>query len=150
MSNWKNEKGLYIRLEDFKGGMEVQRKKVKEALNDSNCRYYYEASQLNFSKIPGSPVAYWVAQSLLTIFESEPNIGKLADVRIGMGTGNNDLFLREWWEVNVSKIGFEIKNVKEADLSEKNIFLMAKEGTADDGMGIKTKLYGMTQMEDWK
>lgn len=140
LSNWKNEKGLYIRLEDFKGGMEVQRKKVKEALNDSNCRYYYEASQLNFSKIPGSPVAYWVAQSLLTIFESEPNIGKLADVRIGMGTGNNDLFLREWWEVNVSKIGFEIKNVKEADLSEKKYFPYGKGGDCRRWYGNQDKI----------
>ena len=51
--------GLYFKLSDFKGGMEVQKQKVLEALADKNCGYFYEADQSNFSKIPGSPVAYW-------------------------------------------------------------------------------------------
>ena len=59
------EKGLYFRLSEFKGGMEVQRQKVLEAITDPDCGYFYEAQQSNFSKIPGSPVAYWVSEAFL-------------------------------------------------------------------------------------
>ena len=50
-----NEQGLYFRLSDFKGGMEVQKEKVMEAIVHPNCGYFYEAKQSNFSKIPGKP-----------------------------------------------------------------------------------------------
>jgi hypothetical protein len=33
--------GLYIKLSEFKGGMEVQRQKVIEALKDKSCNYFY-------------------------------------------------------------------------------------------------------------
>lgn len=99
LSNWKNEKGLYIRLEDFKGGMEVQRKRVKEALSNPDCGFFYESSQSNFSRIPGSPVAYWVSEKIYKIFESE-NLDKRYDVKAGICTGNNEKFILFWHEVD--------------------------------------------------
>ena len=45
------ELGLYIKLSEFKGGMNVQRKKVLEALSDCECGYYYETNQDLFNKI---------------------------------------------------------------------------------------------------
>ena len=56
----------------------------------------YAADQSNFSKIPGSPVAYWVNASILTAYEQGNLIGDSADVKIGMGTGKNEIFVREW------------------------------------------------------
>lgn len=52
------ESGLYIRLEKFKGDMEVQKQKVLEAIENKNCGYFYEAKQDNFSELPCSPIAY--------------------------------------------------------------------------------------------
>lgn len=52
------EKGLYFKLSDFKGGMDVQKEKVLEAIEDKECGYFYEAKQEDFTKIPGTPVAY--------------------------------------------------------------------------------------------
>ena len=100
------ENGLYFKLSDFKGGMEVQKQKVLEALADKNCGYFYETDQSNFSKIPGSPVAYWVNASILTAYEQGNLIGDSADVKIGMGTGKNEIFVREWWEVFYTKIDY--------------------------------------------
>lgn len=54
--------GCYIRLEDFKGDMDVQRNKVMEAIENADCGYFFETKQSSFGKIPGSPVAYWVSQ----------------------------------------------------------------------------------------
>lgn len=112
------ESGLYFKLSDFKGGMEVQKQKVLEALADKNCGYFYESDQSNFSKIPGSPVAYWVNASILTAYEQGNLIGDSADVKIGMGTGKNEIFVREWWEVFYTKIDFSLKTIN--DLAESN------------------------------
>ena len=112
------ENGLYFKLSDFKGGMEVQKQQVLEALANKNCGYFYEADQSNFSKIPGSPVAYWVNASILTAYEQGNLIGDSADVKIGMGTGKNEIFVREWWEVFYTKIDFSLKTIN--DLAESN------------------------------
>src|SRR5699024_4308910 len=61
-------KGLYFKLSEFRGGMDVQRQKVLEALADKDCGYFYEASAQNFAKIPGAPVAYWVSERVTAIF----------------------------------------------------------------------------------
>lgn len=94
------EDGLYIRLEDFKGDMEVQKQKVLEALKNDNCNYFYESSENNFSKIPGSPIAYWVSISLFKIFEINRLLGNVCLPRQGLITGDNDRFLRLWFEVS--------------------------------------------------
>ena len=103
LKNGKTEiKGEYFRLIDFTGGMEVQRKKVKEAINNHNCGYYFEQCSDNFAKIPGSPVAYWVSESVFDAFTKE----HLADhyiIRNGISTGNNEKYLRTWAEVSALK-----------------------------------------------
>ena len=91
------ETGLYFKLSDFKGGMEVQKQKVLEALADKTCGYFYEADQSNFSKIPGSPVAYWWGN--FEIF----SLPKIRDYYESAGrnkTHNNELYTRNWWEIS--------------------------------------------------
>lgn len=64
----------------------------------------YVADQSNFSKIPGSPVAYWVSKPVYQAFDNE-KIGKYAISDGQTKTGNNDKYLRMLWEVPVSEIG---------------------------------------------
>lgn len=97
-------KGLYFKLSDFKGGMEVQKQKVLEALADENCKYFYETSKDNFSKIPGSPVAYWVSEKVLIAFNSKPIDSFFKAVVKGIFTGDNSRFLRLWYEVQANKL----------------------------------------------
>ena len=98
------KKGCYLRLVDFHGGMEVQRQKTLEAIKNHNCGFYYEQSSDNFSKIPGSPVAYWVKVQMYRAFEAE-KIGKYAISDGQTKTGNNDKYLRMLWEVPAFEIG---------------------------------------------
>lgn len=93
------ENGLYFKLSDFKGGMEVQKQKVLEALADKNCGYFYEADQPNFSKIPGSPVAYWVSEKLFNCFDSK-TIKQFGTLAQGLITGDVNRFTRLWHEIN--------------------------------------------------
>ncbi len=106
--------GLYFKLSDFKGGMEVQKQKVLEALANKNCGYFYEADQSNFSKIPGSPVAYWASRQLVYDFQNGVLLGNVAKPRQGMATTNNNLFLRLWSEVNCHSMFLHAMNKEEA------------------------------------
>ena len=55
--------------------------------------------QDNFSKIPGSPVAYWASSKLFDTFASFDTIGDYYDVRNGITTGDNNTFLKLWYEI---------------------------------------------------
>ena len=65
---------------------------------------FAQVSTDNFSKIPGSPVAYWVSDNFLRAFDNE-KIGKYAISDGQTKTGDNDKYLRLLWEVPVDKIG---------------------------------------------
>ena len=106
-----SKKGCYLRLVDFRGGMEVQRQKTLEAIANHKCGFYYEQNTDNFSKIPGSPVAYWVSVAFLKSFEGK-TIEDYSFAGIGMRTGNNSRFLRHWYEVAKDNmiIGCKSKN----------------------------------------
>lgn len=99
----ENIKGLYFRLEDFKGGMEVQREKVLEALANKYCGYFYETTESNFSKIPSSPIAYWLSHKVFECYIHSETMEKVAHPKVGMQTSNNDKYLRLWQEVNFSE-----------------------------------------------
>lgn len=122
------ENGLYFKLSDFKGGMEVQKQKVLEALADKNCGYFYEADQSNFSKIPGSPVAYWVSEGLLRAFATGKSLGDIALARNGMKTGENGRFVRLWWEVILQGFNPTACDWKEASSSGAKWFPYNKGG----------------------
>lgn len=66
-------------------------------------KVYFETPQDNFSKIPGSPVAYWVSNQFIMTFEIGTSLSKIAPTRKGMFTGNNDLWLKLWFEVDNTK-----------------------------------------------
>ena len=97
------KKGCYLRLVDFRGGMEVQRQKTLEAIENHNCGFYYEQSTDNFSKIPGSPVAYWVSEAVLECYKNS-SIYDYAKPCKGIDTGDNNIFLRLWHEIAENKL----------------------------------------------
>lgn len=108
------EKALCFRLSDFKGGMSIQKQKVLEAIENKNCGYFYEAEQSDFSRIPGSPIAYWASKNFFEMFRKGTLLGNLADSKQGLATADNNRFLREWYEVDFCKIKFDCKTLDEA------------------------------------
>ena len=75
---------------------------------------FAQISSDRFSKIPGSPIAYWVSQKMLNAFESNDTIANLAPPKQGLATADNNRFLRLWFEPIQAKIGFEIGDCSEA------------------------------------
>lgn len=128
------KKGDYIRLENFKGDMEVQKQKVLEAIADHDCGYYYEADQSDFSKIPGSPVAYWVGEAFIQDFNA-PKLKSIARARSGAKTGKNEQFIRDWWEVSFAKIKIDCDSYDECIKSRVKWFPYNKGGDARNWYG---------------
>lgn len=101
-----SKKGCYLRLVDFRGGMEVQRQKTLDAIANHDCGFYYEQNTDNFSKIPGSPVAYWASKQVYELFKNAP-LSKYVAFKEGITTGDNDRFLRLWHEVDSNNISIQ-------------------------------------------
>ena len=86
----------YIKLQDIENGC------PKEFPIKGN--RFAQVSSANFSKIPGSPVAYWVSDAMYNAFSKN----KLEALTISDGqtkTGDNDRFLRFHWEIAKSHVG---------------------------------------------
>ena len=73
----------------------------------------YTAQQSNFSKIPGSPVAYWVSDTVFKDFQDGIELGDIAFPRQGLATGDNERFLRGWFEPKYDDIGFHFRSVSD-------------------------------------
>jgi len=73
----------------------------------------YEKDQAEFLKIPFSPLAYWISPRLVEIFEKSKNIESLGPVRQGFQTGDNDKYLRYWFEVGIEGVNFSASNREE-------------------------------------
>ena len=64
----------------------------------------YAADQSNFSKIPGSPVAYWVSDKVFSIFSENNELRSICAVKVGLQSGDNNRFYKFWPEVCFSAI----------------------------------------------
>lgn len=103
-----SNKALCFRLSDFKGGMQIQKEKVLEAIQNPKCGYFYEADQNNFSKIPGSPIAYWASENFASLISNSQKLFDIAYSFQGIITGDNNYFLRLWSEVDFNNLNTNI------------------------------------------
>ena len=120
-SHTKGYKGTYCRLIDG----DSEKAKAEMFVSGDN---RYVAEQDNFSKIPGSPVAYWVAVSLFSKFQEGKAFVKYSKACSGLKTGDNDTFLRQWFEVQKSSIKFDCASVETAKASGAKWFPYNKGG----------------------
>lgn len=90
---------------------------------------YSQISQSNFNKIPGSPIAYWASENLITDFEKGTPLGELVDAKQGLATADNKRFLRQWFEVGIDNISFNSHSIKDSVESGKKWFPYNKGGS---------------------
>ena len=106
-SHIEDYKGTYCRL------IEPTSQQGKEEMFLAG-KNRFTAQQSNFCKIPNSPIAYWVSQRFSDLFAGKC-VRDVATACIGMRTGNNERFLRLWYEPNFRKIGFGYSSAKDAN-----------------------------------
>jgi len=112
-----------IRLVDY--CYSRRNEKEKEFFNEKNHHY---SDQTNFSKIPGSPVAYWVSERTIDSFQ-KGILADIADTKQGFATGNNNHFLKFWQEVAWNTVGLNCDSRETAKESLKKWFPTNKGGS---------------------
>lgn len=98
-SNIKDYKATFVRLVNYNS----QQEKEKAFLAKKDLHI---TQQENFSKIPGSPIAYWVSKAMLDVFTNTTPMGVLAEARKGLVTGDDNKYLKMWYEI--SKHNFSV------------------------------------------
>ncbi|WP_417752245.1 BREX-1 system adenine-specific DNA-methyltransferase PglX [Senegalimassilia anaerobia] len=113
MGKIEGYKGGYIRLSGFPRA-DQQAPRALEALADPGCGWFYRADADGFGAIPGSPIAYWANRSVANAFETYSTLAEVVPPKSGLTTGNNDTFLRLWWECSSDNCCFDAHSRKEA------------------------------------
>jgi type II restriction/modification system DNA methylase subunit YeeA len=131
-SDCKNNRGTYVRIVDVKDPFE----KEKQFFN-KNRRYF--KSQTEIIKVPGSSIAYWVSSDIIKTFENSKALKNVADIRSGISTGDNDVYYRNWFEIENDKVELDgdIDLIDdEGNLtSEKKWFPIIRGGTSSKWFG---------------
>jgi len=93
--------GRYVRLVD------ANTQDAKEELYLSGAERHV-ARQDSFEKIPGMPIAYWASEKILSAFINNISVAEISKGKSGQNTGDNERFLRLWYEVDIKNIGFSL------------------------------------------
>ena len=106
-----------------------------------------QISQNQIEEIPGSPVAYWLSDASLGAFKNFPSLAEVARPMVGLQTGDNPRFIREWHEIslntfrkNPSDLGKWVPYVKGGDFRK---WYGNKENVLDwNNDGVEIKAHG--------
>ncbi len=94
--------GIYRRL--FDAHVEVRSNAVIEARFRDHASDRYVLKQSELASLPGTPIAYWLSDSMRATFADGVPLGDLYSAMNGMTTGENARFLRLWHEVSLSRL----------------------------------------------
>ena len=107
--NYDNYVGRYIDLSRFKGH-ETQAPRTLQAINDNQCGWIFDVLVNRFKEIPGHPIAYSISKKLAHSFTDYGRLDLKFTPKEGLKTGENEKFLRYWYEVNLNDIGFNFES----------------------------------------
>ena len=119
-------------VEGFKGT--YNQIKLCDIVNDKPIEFpvlknrFAQVSSENFAKIPGSPVAYWASDAVISLYTHSINAGNIAEFKHGMSTGKNEAVVRLWYEVIFDEIAFDKKSHDEFHQSAKRFVPYNKGG----------------------
>lgn len=114
-------KGVYFRLVDSQN-------KEADFINMLKNEKGYISDVRECMVIPGAPFSYWIRKRILQIYEEEELLGEMAVARNGMKTGDNNKFLRLWWEVDRSTESMSTHSYTEVEKSDVKWFPYNKGG----------------------
>ena len=74
----------------------------------------FHVSAQEFAQIPGSSIVYWLSKPMLDTFAKNKALEEIAEPKVGLQTGDNARFVREWWEPSSYKTGFDCESREES------------------------------------
>ena len=127
-------RGNYHRLFDKQGEVESIETREQQFLSGKGV---YIPQQEIFSQIPCSPVAYWVSQKAVDAYKYCQLMSDVGQSTKGIITGDNDRYMRLWWEVQTSRINFDATSDDDAARSAMKWFPCTKGGNFRKWYGNK-------------
>lgn len=101
--------GTYVRLTD-----EInEQEKERSFCSGSN---KYSISQSNFEKIPGAQLAYWIGNEGFSLFGKD-TIGSHSRACYGFITGDNNKYMRLWFEIKLQSLGMSTSDLKTFEIA---------------------------------
>lgn len=94
--------GVYLRLVDGRDETE-KAQLLREAATNNAHALRFETSVATLAVIPGRPIAYWASRQMLKAFSVGTPLGETAVAKVGLQTGDNERFLRQWFEVSADR-----------------------------------------------
>ena len=76
-----------------------------------NCNFC-DFKQSNCRRIPGEPIVYWISDNFINNF-AQKAFSDIVDSRVGLDTGNNEKFLRLWFEPNYQQLEFNATSAEQ-------------------------------------
>ena len=130
--------GVYYRLVDGKNCADKERLFLEAKQGNGtaiiNSKLYTinypNVEQKNFEKIPGCPIGYWVSTKINSILEKSKSLQEYAYARVGMFTGDNNRFLRDWWEISDVSFYLDCPSNEQSIKSNKKWFPYNKGGSS--------------------
>ena len=136
-SELEKSDSLFIRLTDYLNTDE----KINEYFQSKN---QYFIKQTAFYSVPGAPFVYWASANAIQAFQKGTPLSVISAPRVGMQTGNNELFVRYWHEIDITKFYDKAKTLSDAIASGAKWFPYNKGGNF-------RKWYGMNEyVVDWE
>lgn len=103
----------YLRLVDFDGET-AKKESIREAIANPTCGWFYRRSTDAFKSIPGTPIAYWASDAIARAFEGGIPLASIGDPKVGLQTGENARFVRQWWEVSQNRFRYDCASIEES------------------------------------
>jgi type I restriction-modification system DNA methylase subunit len=105
MSDNDTKDSKFVRLTDSDDKISSLNKITQKQRSGNSPNNVYSLNQESFREIDRTPFIYWFGQEVLQLFVEEPNLGEAAEVMEGLGTGDDDKYIRNWWEIDQDWIG---------------------------------------------
>lgn len=119
--------GVYLRL--VEGRDEIEKAQLlREAATNSAHDLRFETSAATLAVIPGRPVVYWASQQMLNVFATGAPLGEITEAKVGLQTGDNERFLRQWFEVSAGRSYMRARDREDAKASGARWFPYNKGG----------------------
>ena len=99
----------------------------REMFLDGDNRYVV-SNQKQFEQIPGAPIAYWVSEKIRETFTNNLPLSAVASPCVGLQTADNGRFVRSWFEVAKTSIGFSCASAAASVASGRKFFPYNKGG----------------------
>lgn len=115
LKNGNSVNSVFYKLSEQRNGVEGQQQAFLDNLITGKDKYIIDTKL--FENVPGSPMAFWLTPAFFNLFKRGKPLGEIANIVTGMSTGNNNSYLRFWYEVNFNNIEIGADNIDNIDLN---------------------------------